>query len=199
MDFKNNSTPSQILSGSYNLIGREEITEIFSNEYLHDLGSFYIIESDGTYRDEEKFAFGTAPLKMSELESAYRRGHTILVKNLENWNERIQLRCRELGESTNVHLYVSPQGGSAFDWHCDDRDVYIHVQDGMKNFQVKEPHGIINNYQVQLETCLYIPYGLSHRGDAQKSSSFHLSFGVWPKSMTIQKQYKKIDFPINIP
>jgi mannose-6-phosphate isomerase-like protein (cupin superfamily) len=202
MDFKSRGIPFHYLSNEEakdtSFITDNEIQEILSSEYLHDQGSFYIVEKDGTYRDQEKFLFGTGAFKMKEIESAYLNGHTILVKNLENWNIKIQKKCLELGSSTNVHMYISPKGGSAFDWHSDDRDVYIFLQIGRKNFEVKDANGSCQSFQLKLGAGLFIPYGVFHRGQAQESHSVHLSFGVWPEDLTIREEYPLINIPIKI-
>lgn len=198
MEFKPGNIPSKLVNNVERLLEDEEIYQIFSNEFLHDIGSFYIVEPDGTYRDDIKFSYSTAVLKMKQLEEAYNNGLTLLVKNLENWNEKIQKRCRELGDSTNVHMYISPGGGSGFDWHKDDRDVYVHMQKGQKHFEVKEPDGKISSYDLTENTCLYMPYAILHKASAGAEPSVHLSFGTWPIGMTIQKQYQTIDFPIKL-
>lgn len=202
MEFKSRGIPFRFLSheeaGDTSFLSENELQEILSNEYLHDQGSFFIVENDGTYRDQEKFLFGTGAFKMKEIESAYSNGHTILVKNLENWNEKIQKKCFELGNSTNVHMYISPKGGSAFDWHTDDRDVYIFLQAGKKDFEVEDIDGSCKKLQLIPGTGLFIPYGVLHRGHAQESHSIHLSFGIWPKDLTIRNEYPLIDIPIKI-
>ncbi|MFP5387156.1 MAG: JmjC domain-containing protein [Bacteriovoracia bacterium] len=198
MEFKPGNNSSKLTTYNEQLLEAEEVQQIFCNEFLHDIGSFYIVEPDGTYRDDEKFSYGTAVFKMKQIEESYHKGLTILVKNLENWNEKIQRRCKELGESTNVHMYLSPGGGSGFDWHNDDRDVYVHMQMGQKHFEVKEPDGKISSYDLTEKSCLYMPYAILHRASAGNAPSVHLSFGVWPKGMTVQKQYQGIDFPIKL-
>lgn len=198
MEFKPGTTRSKLEHGHFKLIDLDEVHQIFANEFLHDIGSFYIVEPDGTYRDDEKFSYGTSVFKMKQIETAFQKGSTILVKNLENWNEKIQQKCRELGPSTNVHMYISPKGGAGFDWHRDDRDVYVYLQEGKKKFEVKEPGGDISEYMLEPGTSLFMPYAIEHRGSAQESHSVHLSFGVWPEGMTVQKQYEEINFSIKL-
>lgn len=179
------------------LINEEEISQILQNTYLHDLKSHYIVTKDGSYEDRKNYIFGIAPDRIRMLEEAFQKGLTILVKDLENWSENIQWKCQSLGFSTNSHLYLSPAGGSSFDWHTDDRDVYIFLQKGEKKFEVEEWSGEISVYHLKAGSLLFIPYGSKHRGQTI-GSSVHLSFGVWPEGYTIQKLYESFNLELTL-
>ncbi|MFP5459619.1 MAG: hypothetical protein ACLGG7_12855 [Bacteriovoracia bacterium] len=171
------------------LLGSGELSKILQNSYLHDLSSFFIVEKDGTYVVDERFTYGDPVYKALQIQHRFELGHTVLIKNLEHWNLAIAQECQRLGGDTNVHLYASPIGGSAFDWHADDRDVYIYMQHGQKKFQLRKPSGEIETFVVSPGQRLFIPYGVQHRAFAQEVSSVHLSFGKWPEAMTISETY----------
>jgi mannose-6-phosphate isomerase-like protein (cupin superfamily) len=138
------------------------------------------------------------PDRIKLLEQSYNSGHTIVIKDLENWNTKIKDKCNFFKVSTNVHLYLSPAAGTAFDWHTDDRDVFVFMQKGSKKFEVEEIDGTISNYLLTEGTSLFIPYGAKHKASPTGNSSVHLSFGVWPQSMTIKSQYEKFQIPLEI-
>jgi hypothetical protein len=183
---------------SAELITSEDVSNMLRNIYLHDIHSHFIVTPDGTYDDTLSMSTGVIPGQVERLEKAHHEGCTIVIKDLENWNEKIKKRCAEFTEPTNVHLYLSPANGSGFGWHTDDRDVYVHGQIGEKSFLVKEPDGKISEYKITKGDVLYIPYGAKHQALPTEVASVHLSFGVWPKKMTIQKQYQNFEIPIQL-
>jgi len=201
MEFKASKEFSKLIKnddGALKLLSREDITLILQNVYLHDIHAHFIVSPDGTYDDTLSGSTGITPGKIEKLERAYKSGCTLVVKDVENWNEKIIKRCEEFDGATNVHLYLSPENGSGFGWHCDDRDVYVHGQMGTKTFRVKEPDGTISQYKISEDDLLFIPYGAKHEALANERPSVHLSFGVWPKRMTIKNQYENFQIPINL-
>lgn len=194
MEFSNRGEFARIVvTDKEPLISQGELSLITRNSYLHDISSFFIIEKNGTYRDDEKFDYSTALYRAIKIEQAFKQGHTILVKNLEKWNQAIVDKCNELGGDINVHLYASPAAGSGFGWHSDDRDVYVYLQFGSKKFEVRQPDGVEQSFLLTPGSCLYIPYGVKHRGISENVDSLHLSFGRWPSQMTIRETYSAIE------
>lgn len=193
MEFKPRQYAVSVEAWPTGLLGPGELARILKNSYLHDLSSFYIVERDGTYVDDERFTFGTALFKVLQMQKSFEQGLTVLVKNLEHWSAPIVAETQRLGGDVNVHLYASPAGGSAFDWHADDRDVYIYMQQGRKTFQVKSAAGDVRTLVVAPGERLFIPYGVQHRAFAQEETSVHLSFGKWPDRMTIAETYEALD------
>jgi len=179
-------------------IDSSDVSAMLRNLYLHDLHSHFIVTPDGTYEDSRSMNGGIIPGRIEALEEAHLSGSTIVIKDLENWNEAIKNKCIELGGLANVHLYLTPANGSGFDWHSDDRDVYIHGQIGKKSFLVKEPDGDISSYLIEKGDILFIPYGAKHKALATETASVHLSFGVWPKSMTIKSSFDVFEVPFNL-
>lgn len=195
MEFKPRTHAFALQSAPTALLAPGELAQILRNAYLHDLGSFYVVEKDGTYLDDERFTFGDPAYKVVQLQHRFELGHTLLIKNLEHWNSAIVAECRRLGGAVNVHLYASPAGGSAFDWHADDRDVYIYMQQGHKTFQLRTAAGEIETLVVAPGQRLFIPYGVQHRAFAQEVPSVHLSFGQWPSDMSIAETYEALPLP----
>lgn len=201
MEFKRTEEYSQIWQkplSETKLMDESDIMNMLRNEYLHDMHSHFIVTGEGTYDDTRIFEYGIVPDRIKRLEEAYQRGHTIVIKEIETWNSKIIEKCASFGAPTNVHLYLSPPQATGFGWHTDDRDVYVIVQKGEKLFEVEEPDLSISTYRVREGNILFIPYGARHRAAAEDIASIHLSFGVWPKNMTISQQYSIFDMPIAI-
>lgn len=180
------------------LMQGDDILNMLRNEYLHDMHSHFIVTGEGKYDDTRNFEYGMIPDRIKRLEEAYSAGHTIVIKEIETWNEKIIQKCASFSAPTNVHLYLSPPNATGFGWHTDDRDVFVIVQKGEKLFEIEEPDLSISTYRVKEGSILFIPYGARHRAAAEEIASIHLSFGVWPKDMTINQQYGIFDMPIKL-
>src|SRR5687768_13556196 len=101
------------------LISPDEVQEMIRNTYLHDQRSLYIVTPGGDYDDSRSFIWGLVPARIKHIEAAYKAGQTIIIKDLEHWNERIADQCSTFQRPTNVHLYLSPPNGTGFGWHAD--------------------------------------------------------------------------------
>lgn len=201
MEFKPSgefSKLTKLQENEVSLVNGGDVKSMLKNLYLHDIHSHFIVTPEGTYDDEQGMGSGVRPGQIEKLEQAYSDGCTIVIKDLETWNRNIIKRCRQFNGPTNVHLYLSPAGGSGFGWHTDDRDVYVHGQIGEKSFEVREPNGEISSYTIKEGDVLFIPYGAKHRALATERPSVHLSFGVWPKEMTIKESYQEFEVPLNL-
>ncbi|WPU65632.1 JmjC domain-containing protein [Peredibacter starrii] len=201
MEFKNFQVFSKLIEAKTEetrLIDEADVLNMLRNEYLHDQHSHFIVSAEGTYDDTRTFNYGIVPERIKLLEEAYKKGNTIVIKEVENWNEAIIKKCAGFKLPTNVHLYLSPPHASGFGWHTDDRDVYVIMQKGEKYFEVEEPDQSISGHLLKEGTILYIPYGARHRAKAGEKASVHLGFGVWPQDLTISKQYEIFDLPIDL-
>ena len=159
-----------------NLLTSSEISSIFNDSYLYEKNSFHVLEkADYTYneaRPRESFIKEALFLKNS-----FKAGHTLIVKNLENFNESIRLKAAKLGRVVDVHMYLVPHGGlDSFDFHTDDKDVYIHMVYGKKKFILKEIDGE-KEYLLSDGDELFIKKGVVHKA-LPLSGSCLLSFGV---------------------
>lgn len=198
MEFKNRQKlTSKLMPFGKKLIDKVGVLDAMRNEYLHDIHSHFIVNKEGNY-DDTVFNRGLVPERIEELEKAYKGGSTIVVKEMENWNPAIMRRCREFKSYVDVHMYVTPGNGTTFDWHTDDKHVYIHMQIGEKLFEVEEPDGTISSYLLKAGDLLFIPYGAKHRALANSVSSVHLGFGVWPEQVSIQNTYATFDVEVEI-
>lgn len=198
MEFKNRQKlNSKLVEFGKRLIDEVGVLDTLRNEYLHDIHSHFIVSKEGNY-DDTAFNRGLVPERIEALEKAFNEGCTIVVKEMENWNPAIMRRCREFKAYVDVHMYVSPANGSGFDWHTDDKHVYVHMQLGEKLFEVEEPDGTISKYLLKPGEVLFIPYGAKHRAFAGTAPSVHLGFGVWPEQVSIQNAYSTFDVEIEM-
>ena len=195
MEFKRRDEWSQLFKGvnTDRLITKEEVKLALTNEYLHDQHSHFIVSGKGEYDDTRSFIYGLPLDRIKHLSDAYNSGKTIVVKEMENWNENIIRQCQLYPRYTDVHMYVSPVGATGFGWHTDDKDVFVHMQIGQKTFEVEEPDGTVSSHALEAGDVLFIPYGARHRAFAGACSSVHLGFGVWPDKVAIRDEY--FNFP----
>ena len=124
----------------------------------------------------------------------FKTGHTLIVKNLENYNENIIKRASEFGEGTNVHMYLVPSGGEdSFDYHQDDRDVFVHLVSGSKKFKIKDSYGE-KEHHLWAGDELFLKKGTLHKAIPTGASCL-LSFGVGSTSnYLVPSQFKAQDF-----
>jgi ribosomal protein L16 Arg81 hydroxylase len=161
------------------LLNIQEISEIFNDGDLLEKESFYIIDKKTKeYNTLKKFQ--TYIETANEVRNSFISGHTIIVKNLENYNENIRLACASLGRDVDVHMYLVPENGKdSFDFHKDDREVYVHMIYGEKEFILKKDGLNISHYLSKGDT-LNIPFETVHKA-IPKGKSCLLSFGINPK------------------
>lgn len=198
MEFKNKDKKSSLTRAHPILISKEDVELSFVNAYLHDIHSHFIVSRDGKYDDAKSFDWALVPERIQTLKEAFDNGHTIVVKDMENWNLAIINRCRDFDGFTDVHMYVSPVGATGFGWHTDDKDVYVHMQIGTKIFEVEEPNGAISRYSLEPGDVLFIPYGARHRAIATNVPSVHLGFGNWPQDVTVRDTYDNFPVELNL-
>lgn len=158
------------------LLTKAEIAEIFSSSYLFEKKSFFILEKETlTYNTERKSE--TFVQEASEVRSAFLNGHTIIVKNLEQFNSKIRNKASEIGRNVDVHMYlVHENGKSSFPFHTDDREVLIHMLYGKKKFFLKN-NAKISEFLLEAGDQLSIAKGQEHQAIPMGASCL-LSFGV---------------------
>lgn len=164
------------------LLSKKDIEDIFSSSFFYENECLYIIDKETkTYQTDK--AYKNFLEYAGAVRRAFLSGHTIIVKNLEKYNSAIQKKCFELGENVDVHMYlVPPEGTSSFDYHVDDRDVWVHMVYGKKEFHIREP----NNEKVTHLSpgdFLFISKGTEHKAVPHGASCL-LSFGIAPKPLT---------------
>jgi ribosomal protein L16 Arg81 hydroxylase len=158
------------------LLNKKEIEEIFNDGYLYECNSFFHIDKIRKECDSN-LKFDNYLDYASSIRNKFLSGHTIIVINLENFNQAIREISAKLGRDVDVHMYLVPEnGGDAFDFHVDDRDVYIHMIYGNKKFLLKEDN-TIKEYNLSEGSELFIKKGVEHKAIPQGPSCL-LSFGV---------------------
>lgn len=157
------------------LLSKLEISQIFNDGHLLELASFHIIDKDTKTYDVNRVR-GSFLEEARFVRNAYLSGHTIIVKNVENYNEQIRLKAASLGRDVTVHLYlVPPQGKDSFDFHIDDSDVWLKMLYGKKDIYCKTPEGV-EKYSLTDDSELFIKQGVFHKAEPQGASCM-LSFG----------------------
>lgn len=113
----------------------EKIKEIFFDYELHSLNSFFVIDSiKKEYQTNLKFE--NILDKMIYIKKAWEEGKTIVIKNLEKFIDLTD----EFGENIDIHAYIVPPSsanGDSFDWHTDDRTVWVKMLWGQKLFALR--------------------------------------------------------------
>lgn len=189
MQFKRKMVFSHHKASSHKtIIEADDLMLMMRNEYLLEKQAFHLVKQD----------FSTTLSEQKNIETAFNTSQTIIIKELENWNASVQEKGRIFGSSPNVHLYLSPSFGTSFDWHADDRDVFILMQKGEKLFEVEEPDFSVSRYLLQEGSELFIPYGARHRAITSDTVSWHLSFGIWPQGLTINDGYLTCEADIKL-
>lgn len=179
------------------LLKLEEIIQIFQTGYLYELGSFHFIEKENSAsydvnRDKSHF------LEESKLiYNKYQNGHTIIVKNLEYFNEEIRIKAAQMGPKTDVHMYlVPPNGDTSFAYHQDTRDVLVHMVYGEKIFYIKDANTHLETkYHLSSGKELFLPMAHWHKAIPVGASCL-LSFGKekLPIHYDVPTQFNELDF-----
>lgn len=164
------------------LLSKIEIEDIFSSNFFYESGSVYIIDQKTkTYQTDKHYA--NLLEYANSVRQAFLTGHTIIVKQLENYNSVIQKKCAELGGDVDVHMYLVPSHGtSSFDYHVDDRDVWVHMVYGEKEFHLREK-GLEKKSLLRAGDFLFIAKDIEHKA-IPRGASCLLSFGVASKPVS---------------
>lgn len=165
------------------LLKKEDIPNIFLDLELLEKRSFYIIEEDKIGYDTNRTANLNILEDLQQLKKAYLNGNTIVVKNMENYNEAIRLQAARYGRDVDVCMFISPPKGSSFGFHTDEEDVYIHGVYGSKFFMFK---GIERKLAIlKPQDCIHIAPGVEHYARGLNQPSVHLSFGIKQKEYAV--------------
>lgn len=157
------------------LVTKNDIENIFASGSLYEKKSFFVIDSATLTYDTSK-QFNSFLEQSRYLRDSFVTGHTLIVKNLENYNADIQKQAARYGLNVDVHMYlVPPNGSDSFDFHSDDSDVYANMVYGEKTFLLRHESDI--SYRLKAGDELYIPQGVLHKAIVNGPSCL-LSFGV---------------------
>lgn len=158
------------------LLNPVEVEKIFSSGHLYETQSFFVIDPKTRhYRiDTTNESFIE---KSQRIRSSFLDGSTIIVKNLETYSSKLKEFSLQFSPMTTIHMYLTPHcGGTSFDYHTDNTDVFVHVNWGEKVFELKNEGGDVETYSLNAGEGIHIPKGTLHRASA-KGHSCLLSFG----------------------
>jgi hypothetical protein len=157
------------------LLSFREIELIFQSSYFYENQLVFAIDpisrtyqTDINYRNFVEYA--------AKVRQAYHNEQTIILKGLERFHPLVAQKALSYGPNVDAHLYITKSSGSlSFDFHEDDRDVYIHMIKGSKIFEFKTQAGI-EKHMLKERQELYIPKGVLHRGQSL-GMTIMISFG----------------------
>ncbi|WP_084197266.1 cupin domain-containing protein [Solimonas soli] len=175
------------------------------------------VQDGSTYLEEDaRSVFGRVSLSRRRLYQALSGGATLVLNRLESFMPFAAHACQNLGErmgmpaTANAYLSFShANGGEAtFGAHWDTHDVFVLQLLGRKRWRVYEPTWLLPHssqtsqgsrhrrptvpvFECILEAgdLLYLPRGWWHEVEASDQTSFHLSVGLYPKSVADYVQW----------
>ena len=157
---------------------KKDVAKALSSTYLLDRHCYHIVDKNASYNTTSD-----ADSHLDELNSikrAYDQGHTIIAKQMENFTKELTLVCKEMpANHVDVHMYVSPADGTAFDFHKDETNVFVYCVYGLKTFYIKDGDNI-NEFNLKAGDWLFIQKGVYHKAKSDTASCI-LSFGLYDK------------------
>lgn len=156
------------------LLSTLEISQIFEDGLLYEQNSFFVISKKSLTYDTQRTSNNFLE-EAQYIRSSFLNGHTVVVKNLENYSKAIKTKCIELGGNVDVHLYLGVSDKAlSFPFHKDDRDVLVHLLYGEKVFYFSP-----EDKQILLKKGgeLFIGKGQLHRAKPRMATCL-LSFGI---------------------
>ncbi|MFN8847101.1 MAG: JmjC domain-containing protein [Bdellovibrionales bacterium] len=163
------------------LLSYREIELIFQSSYFYQNQLIYVVDpktrtyqTDINYQNFIEYA--------DHIRQSFHLGCTIILKGLEGFHPLVAQKALSYGPNVDAHLYLTKSAGSiSFDFHEDDRDVYIHMIKGTKVFEIKNQNrnqnqGLIEKQILKEGQELYIPKGVLHRAQSL-GMSIMISFG----------------------
>jgi hypothetical protein len=157
------------------LLSFREIELIFQSSYFYNKQLIFAIDpmtrtyqTDINYKNFIDYA--------EKIRKCYNGGQTIILKGLESFHPLVAQKALSYGPNVDAHLYLTKSAGAvSFDFHEDDRDVYIHMIKGSKKFEVKT-QASIEKHILKEGHELFIPKGVLHRGQSL-GLTIMISFG----------------------
>ena len=137
---------------------------------------------------------------LNKLYAAYRDGYTINVSNLQERWAPLAALCGNLesflGHPTGANMYLTPRNAQGFAPHFDTHDVFIVQTHGEKTWRLYEgPElpldvqgttgsvstvgALIDEVHLEAGDLLYIPRGIVHEARTSKTSSLHVTVGIF--------------------
>lgn len=157
------------------VFSKEQIIRILTDEYLFERDSFFYVDEE---RRQYQTNLNTKDVLIDHarlLYQKYKEGCTLVVKNLEDRDSYFRSLCRSLpGKNKDIHMYLSPPNGSAFDYHTDDKNVKVIHLYGKKMFYVNDELIFLNGSSK--DKVVDIPKGVKHKARTIGASGI-LSYG----------------------
>jgi mannose-6-phosphate isomerase-like protein (cupin superfamily) len=156
-------------------ITKKEIQDILTNNILIEKDSFKIVRN-GFYQNKDNSIRKNDPsYEIPRIKESLKDNCTIVVKNLEMYNEEIHNICSSIGSSVDAHMYISNMGSNGFPLHDDDRSVFITMLYGEKIFYI-DSNNKLEEIIVKSGDVLFIKQGVKHKAIASEASC-HISYG----------------------
>ena len=135
---------------------------------------------------------------IQDIYRAYHDGYSIVVNQVHRRSAAVALLCRTLEASIHhplgANLYLTPPHGQGFRPHVDTHDVLILQLHGEKEWRVGTPSNELplasakhkvdslsdhRQFSLAPGDVLYLPRGFPHEAMTARSSSLHLTVGVY--------------------
>lgn len=153
----------------------ETVSLMFRDRFLLEKESFFVLDKN-TLTIDSSIYLADYKLEAEHLRTKFKDNNIVVVKNLESYNEVLSETCRALGESVNLHMYLTPNNGESFKTHKDDRHVFIRQVVG-KKVVICEIDGKESVFSLDVGDWLHIPIFTKHRA-INVGPSISLSFGA---------------------
>ncbi|MGW1530025.1 JmjC domain-containing protein [Streptomyces sp. NPDC002159] len=144
-----------------------------------------------------------------KIASMLQTGHTLLLRNVEQWHDLTRDLTAELtaafGRHVEAFFFVTPPGSQGLSLHRDDADVFVVQVSGSKTWFVHEgpeddwnPDRIAEGHNprqllhttLRAGEILYIPRAFAHRAVSDESLSAHLSLTI--RDVAVKDVYRAL-------
>ena len=136
---------------------------------------------------------------VSDVQSQYARGKTVVVMAMQERWRPIAALCRSLEAvfycPVHANMYLTPEGAQGFDTHFDTHEVFVLQLEGVKHWRVygsprrlplvdehlnapKEELGQPTEVRLEPGDLLYLPRGFVHEAFTSECASLHLTVGI---------------------
>lgn len=165
------------------LLTKQDVDDILNSSYFYETNKISIVEEKGYDTDPKDIPYVEF---MKQVKAAYDSGKTIVVKGLENYNEKIASYCRWLGVGVDAHMYVTPRDGTTFGWHRDDTDVIVQRVYGDKKLLIQRD-GFELPYEISDLHGIFIRQGELHKAIPIGESCI-ISVGI-PMNVQVRRKW----------
>lgn len=177
-------------------ITKDDFVNIFNDRKFIEEESFFVIENDTheiTTRHGEDYKEDAIRLKQ-----AFNAGNTILLKRLHDVLPKFKSIAHHFDEDANTYILIAPSEGGSFDWHKDDRHVYLRMLYGEKIMHYRE-NGEEKFVHLTKGDWAFIPMGIEHKAQ-NLSACITMTVGImenkeWKVKTAIDREDLDREFP----